>query len=60
MAFPSSRCFAATLAIAVLVPFARAQRGGVDPRAGGAVDLPSAGSPISERNTDPRSIFISG
>ncbi|MCU1334379.1 MAG: repeat-containing protein [Candidatus Angelobacter sp.] len=61
MAFSSPRsCFAATLIIFLLVPCAFAQRGGVDPRGGGAVDLPSAGSPIMERNTDPRSIFISG
>src|SRR6266853_6216836 len=61
MAFPSSRwSFAATFVIATLVPSVSAQRGGVDPRAGGPVDLPSAGSPISERNTDPRSVFISG
>lgn len=61
MAFPSSRCcFAATLVIATLVPCVSAQRGGVDPRAGGPVDLPSAGSPIGERNTDPRFVFISG
>src|SRR5258707_6387765 len=61
MAFSSSRsCFAATFAISLLVPCAFAQRGSGDPRAGGAVDLPNAGSPIMERNTDPRSIFISG
>ena len=63
MAFPSSRCcFAATLLIATLVPLASAQRGGVvDPsRAGGAVDMSNAGSPVMERNTNPRSVFISG
>src|SRR3979411_125992 len=61
MACSSPRsCFAATLIIFLLVPCVFAQRGGVDPRGGGAVDLPSAGSPIVERNTDPRSIFISG
>ncbi|MGZ4840878.1 MAG: tetratricopeptide repeat protein [Candidatus Angelobacter sp.] len=60
MAFSSTRsCLAATLVIATLVPCALAQRSG-DPHAGGAVDLPSAGSPIMERNTDPRSVFISG
>ena len=52
-------CFATTFVIATLVPCAFAQRGG-DPHSGGAVDLPSAGSPIMERNTDPRSVFISG
>jgi Tfp pilus assembly protein PilF len=60
MAFPSSRSCLAPLVIATLVPCAFAQRGGIDPRAGGAVDLPSAGSPIVERNTDPRSVFVSG
>jgi Tfp pilus assembly protein PilF len=63
MAFPSSRCcFAATLVIATLVPCASAQRGGaVDPsRAGGAVDMSNAGSPVVERNSNPRSVFISG
>lgn len=61
MAFFSSRCrLAATLVIAMMTPFAGAQRGGGDPHSGGAVDLPSAGSPIMERNTDPRSVFISG
>ena len=63
MAFPSSRCcFAATLVIATLVPCASAQRGGaVDPsRAGGAVDMSNAGSPIMERNSNPRSVFVSG
>jgi len=59
MLFPASRLCLAPLVIASLVPCAIAQRGG-DPRAGGAVDLPSAGSPIMERNTDPRSVFISG
>lgn len=59
MALSSSRSCFTSLVIATLVPCAFAQRGG-DPRAGGAVDLPSAGSPIMERNTDPRSVFISG
>ena len=59
MFFPVSRLCLAPLVIAALVPCAVAQRSG-DPRAGGAVDLPSAGSPIMERNTDPRSVFISG
>ena len=57
MVFPASRLCLASLVIAGLAPCALAQR---DPRAGGAVDLPSAGSPILERNTDPRSVFISG
>ena len=62
MAFPSSRCcIATTFIIATLVPCAWAQRGGGDPsRSGGAVDLSNAGSPIMERNSDPRSVFISG
>ncbi|HEY5029474.1 MAG TPA: tetratricopeptide repeat protein [Candidatus Angelobacter sp.] len=66
MAFSSSRsCLPATFVITTLVscslvPCAWAQRGGGDPHSGGAVDLPSAGSPIMERNTDPRSVFISG
>jgi Tfp pilus assembly protein PilF len=59
MLFSASRFCLAPLIIASLVPCAVAQRGG-DPHAGGAVDLPSAGSPIMERNTDPRSVFISG
>lgn len=59
MAFFSSRSYFASLVIATLVPYAFAQRSG-DPHAGGAVDLPNAGSPIMERNTDPRSVFISG
>jgi Tfp pilus assembly protein PilF len=59
MLFPASRFCLASLVTATLVPCAFAQRGG-DPRAGGAVDLPSAGSPIMERNTDARSVFISG
>jgi Tfp pilus assembly protein PilF len=59
MLFLASRLCLASLVIATLVPCAFPQRGG-DPRAGGAVDLPSAGSPIMERNTDPRSVFISG
>ncbi|HEY2114299.1 MAG TPA: tetratricopeptide repeat protein [Candidatus Angelobacter sp.] len=60
MAFPCSRCcVAVAFVIATLVPCVFAQRGG-DPHSGGAVDLPSAGSPIMERNTDPRSVFISG
>jgi Tfp pilus assembly protein PilF len=63
MAFPSSRCFFATIfIIATLAPCAGAQRtGGVDPsRAGGPVDLPSAGSPVPERNTTGHSVFVSG
>lgn len=63
MAFLSSRCFiTATILAAALFPCAQAQRGGAgDPaRTGGAVDLPSAGSPIMERNVNPRSVFISG
>jgi Tfp pilus assembly protein PilF len=61
MSFSAARtCLATTFVTAMLVSCAFAQRGGVDPRAGGAVDLPSAGSPIMERNTDPRSVFISG
>jgi Tfp pilus assembly protein PilF len=60
MALSSSRsCLAATFAFATLAPCAFAQRS-ADPHSGGAVDLPSAGSPIMERNTDPRSVFISG
>ena len=59
MRFSASRFCLASLIIVSLVPSAVAQRGG-DPHAGGAVDLPSAGSPIMERNTDPRSVFISG
>jgi Tfp pilus assembly protein PilF len=59
MLFPASRFCLASFVIVALIPCAFAQRGG-DPRAGGAVDLPSAGSPIIERNTDPRSVFISG
>ena len=60
MLFSASRSCLTSLVIVTLVPCAFAQRGGVDPRAGGAVDLPNAGSPILERNTDPRSVFISG
>ncbi|HEX3585491.1 MAG TPA: tetratricopeptide repeat protein [Candidatus Angelobacter sp.] len=63
MAFPSSRCcFAAVFVIATLVPCVFAQRGGVvDPsRAGGAVDMSNAGSPVMERNSSPRSVFVSG
>ena len=63
MAFPSSRCcFAAALVIATFVPCASAQRGGAgDPsRAGGAVDMSTAGSPVIERNTNPRTVFVSG
>ncbi len=60
MLFSASRsCLVTTFVIVTLVPCAFAQRIG-DPHAGGAVDLPSAGSPIMERNTDPRSVFISG
>ena len=60
MAFSSPRSCLTLLVIVTLVPCAFPQRGGTDPRAGGAVDLPSAGSPIMERNTDPRSVFVSG
>jgi Tfp pilus assembly protein PilF len=63
MAFLSSRRFiTTTILAAALFPCAQAQRGGAgDPsRTGGAVDLPSAGSPIVERNVNPRSVFISG
>jgi Tfp pilus assembly protein PilF len=61
MSFPAARtCLVTTFVIATLVPCVFAQRGGSDPHSGGAVDLPSAGSPIMERNTDPRSVFISG
>jgi len=60
MAFSSFRAsLTAMFFIASLVPGAFAQRSG-DPHSGGAVDLPSAGSPIMERNTDPRSVFVSG
>lgn len=60
MAFSSTRsCLTAMFFIGSLVPCASAQRAG-DPHAGGAVDLPNAGSPIVERNSDPRSVFISG
>jgi Tfp pilus assembly protein PilF len=60
MLFSASRSRLGTaFIIASFIPWAFAQRGG-DPHSGGAVDLPSAGSPIMERNTDPRSIFISG
>ena len=60
MLFPAARtCLATIFLSAMLMPCAFAQRGG-DPHSGGAVDLPSAGSPIMERNTDPRSVFISG
>jgi Tfp pilus assembly protein PilF len=63
MAFPSSRCcFAAVFVISTLAPCVSAQRGGiVDPsRAGGAVDMSNAGSPIMERSSSPRSVFVSG
>ena len=59
MLFAASRFCLASSVIATLIPCALAQRGG-DPRAGGPVDLPSIGSPIMERNTDARSVFISG
>jgi tetratricopeptide (TPR) repeat protein len=59
MFFSAFRSCLALFVISTLVPCAFAQRGG-DPRAGGAVDLSSAGSPVMERNTDPRSVFISG
>ena len=59
MLFAASRLCLASLVTATLVPCAFAQRG-TDPRAGGPVDLPGAGSPIMEKNTDPRSVFISG
>ena len=55
----ASRFCLASSVIATLIPCAFAQHGG-DPRAGGPVDLPSIGSPIMERNTDARSVFISG
>jgi Tfp pilus assembly protein PilF len=62
MAFLPSRFFLTTILAATLTSSAWAQRGGAgDPaRTGGAVDLPSAGSPIVERNVNPRSVFISG
>lgn len=62
MAFPASRCCLAAAFIAALVPYVSAQRGGtVDPsRAGGAVDMSTAGSPVMERNSNPRSVFVSG
>jgi len=62
MAFPASRCcLAAAFVIATLVPCVAQRGGGVDPsRAGGAVDLSNAGSPIMERNSNPRSVFVSG
>ena len=60
MPFPAARaCLVTAFVTAMLVPCAPAQRSG-DPHAGGAVDLSTAGSPIMERNTDPRSVFISG
>jgi Tfp pilus assembly protein PilF len=63
MASPSLRnCLAVTFIFAILQPRAWAQRtGGVDPsRAGGPVDLPTAGSPVPERNTTGHSVFVSG
>lgn len=62
MVSPSSRCFlSATLIATFVLPCAWGQRsGGIDPRSGGPVDLPTAGSPVPERNTDSRSLFISG
>jgi Tfp pilus assembly protein PilF len=62
MAFPSSRCCLATaFVITTLVPCFFQRGGGVDPsRAGGAVDMSNAGSPIMERNSNPRSVFVSG
>src|ERR1041385_9042164 len=59
MAFFFPRFCLAPFVITALVPCALAQRSG-DPHAGGAVDLSTAGSTIMERNTDPRSVFISG
>jgi Tfp pilus assembly protein PilF len=63
MVIPSPRsCLAPALMIATLIPAAFAQRGGGggDPRSGGAVDLSTLGSPIMERNPNPRSVFIAG
>lgn len=57
MLLAASRFCLTSIVIAILIPCAFAQRGG-DPRAGGPVDLPSTGSPIMERNTDARSVFI--
>lgn len=60
---PSSRLnLAIALALTGLMPHAMAQRGGInDPsRAGGAVDLPSAASPIFDPSANPRSVFIAG
>jgi Flp pilus assembly protein TadD len=60
---PSSRLnLAIALALTTLMPHAMAQRGGIsDPsRAGGAVDLPSATSPIFDPSANPRSVFIAG
>lgn len=62
MASPSacSRLFA--VALFTLSACAVAQRGSVnDPsRAGGPVDLPSATSPIADRNANARSVFVAG
>ncbi len=45
-----------------LVPAAAGQRGSInDPsRAGGPVDLPSASSPLAERSSNARAVFIAG
>jgi Tfp pilus assembly protein PilF len=61
MAFSGRACLAAFILFS-LVSVACAQRsGGVDPsRAGGPVDLPTAGSPVRERSSTGHLIFVSG
>jgi Tfp pilus assembly protein PilF len=57
----SARLRLAALLLIAFSPTAYAQRGNNDPsRAGGPVDLPSAASPISELNSNPRAVFIAG
>ncbi|HZD94058.1 MAG TPA: hypothetical protein VE133_07375, partial [Candidatus Sulfotelmatobacter sp.] len=62
MLLPSARLSLLGLTFTTLIPAAMAQRGSVgDPsHSGGPVDLPSAASPIVERNTNPRSVYIAG
>jgi Flp pilus assembly protein TadD len=61
MQLPSAHLIFTAIILSATVPAAHAQASANNPpRSGGPVDLPTAGSPIAEANTNPHAVYIAG